>query len=232
MKTPPNDLQENVTWAACTNKRPNSMGISYRSLIDRVHAEEYGFYCKPPFVVLDFDTRETNALRIIRDFRTFTDITPNGYHVICKGYWNGDKKVIQLDEGELRVKTSGYVVWYGNPSQKWPVIHNRQEVMDSLAGEYFTQVRKTVQQTFTATEDAVLQMVMADERFRKLYETGDWYVWFPSQSEADYFFCKVVSDCYGTQAMADDLMQSSALMRSKWNRGDYKERTLDAAFRS
>ena len=70
------------------------------------------------------------------------------------------------------------------------------------------------------------------ERFRRLYN-GDWQSNYSSQSQADLALCVMLS--FWTQGDArriDRLFRRSGLMRSKWTRRDYRERTIQRAIES
>jgi putative DNA primase/helicase len=68
-------------------------------------------------------------------------------------------------------------------------------------------------------------------RFIALYDDGDWEgEGFPSQSEADLALCSMLGFwCGGNTAHVNSLFRRSALMREKWLRNDYRERTLATA---
>lgn len=65
------------------------------------------------------------------------------------------------------------------------------------------------------------------EKFRKLYNDGD-YSEYGSQSEADCALCAMIAFSTGADPqMIDMVFRSSALMRDKWNRDDYRESTIE-----
>ena len=65
------------------------------------------------------------------------------------------------------------------------------------------------------------------EKFRKLYNDGD-YSDYGSQSEADCALCAMIAFRTGADPqMIDTVFRSSALMRDKWNRDDYRESTIE-----
>lgn len=69
----------------------------------------------------------------------------------------------------------------------------------------------------------------AGERFRRLYDQGD-FASFPSQSEADFDLHKTLAfwTAWDRERM-ELLFRNSALMREKYNRTDYREPTIEAA---
>lgn len=68
-----------------------------------------------------------------------------------------------------------------------------------------------------------------DGKFRTVYERGPEGL-FASHSEADAFLCsKVAFWSDRDPAVMDSVMRESALMRDKWDRDDYRERTIKKA---
>ena len=65
------------------------------------------------------------------------------------------------------------------------------------------------------------------EKFRSLYCDGD-FSGYGSQSEADCALCAMIAFRTGADSqMIDTVFRSSALMRDKWNRDDYRESTIE-----
>lgn len=70
-------------------------------------------------------------------------------------------------------------------------------------------------------------------KFSDLYEAGRWSDYFASQSEADLCLCSMLAFwCNRDPEMVDRLFRSSALYRAKWDRDDYRERTISLAVNS
>jgi putative DNA primase/helicase len=70
------------------------------------------------------------------------------------------------------------------------------------------------------------------DRFSRLY-VGEWRSTYESQSQADLALCGMLS--FWTQGDAhriDGLFRRSGLMRPKWDRRDYRERTIERAILS
>jgi putative DNA primase/helicase len=86
---------------------------------------------------------------------------------------------------------------------------------------------------FTAfTDDQVIEIARRStngERFWRLYN-GEWQSTYSSQSQADLALCAMLS--FWTEGDADRidrLFRRSGLMRGKWDRRDYRERTIQRA---
>jgi hypothetical protein len=66
------------------------------------------------------------------------------------------------------------------------------------------------------------------DKFRRLWE-GDSSN-YPSHSEADQAFCNLLAFWSGRDPIRmDRIFRTSGLMRDKWEREDYRERTIEAA---
>lgn len=70
------------------------------------------------------------------------------------------------------------------------------------------------------------------KKFKKLYYSGD-YSDYGSHSEADLALCTLIAFRTGdAPEMIDAVFRSSALMREKWEREDYRTATIDAAIQA
>lgn len=75
----------------------------------------------------------------------------------------------------------------------------------------------------------ILDKCKRNEKFSQVFDSGYEGV-FPSHSEADAYLCGVVAFWADRDPqMIDDIFRMSALMRGKWNRVDYRERTIEKA---
>jgi putative DNA primase/helicase len=85
------------------------------------------------------------------------------------------------------------------------------------------------------TDDEVIRSACRaanGENFFRLYR-GDWQSTYSSQSQADLALCAMLS--FWTQSdvdRIDRLFRRSGLMRGKWNRRDYRDRTIQRAIES
>lgn len=83
---------------------------------------------------------------------------------------------------------------------------------------------------FTSLDNiTILDKCKRNGKFKQVFESGYEGV-FPSHSEADVYLCGVVAFWSDRDPhVIDELFRMSALMRGKWNRVDYRERTIDKA---
>lgn len=82
-------------------------------------------------------------------------------------------------------------------------------------------------------DDKVIQLALAarnGDKFRSLYVDGSLSGHLDDQSRADLALCQNLAFWVGAdEARIDRLFRSSALMRPKWERDDYRSRTIDLA---
>lgn len=75
----------------------------------------------------------------------------------------------------------------------------------------------------------ILNKCKRNAKFSQVFDSGFEGV-FPSHSEADAYLCGVIAFWSDRDPeMIDDIFRMSALMRGKWNRTDYRERTIEKA---
>ena len=67
-------------------------------------------------------------------------------------------------------------------------------------------------------------------KFASLFDGGNWKAYYPSPSEAELWLCARLAFYFNKDVDAIDRMfRQSALMREKWNRADYRNRTIGDA---
>ena len=129
--------------------------------------------------------------------------------------------------------TNRFAVFTGNVIWDEPL----KECTEALLTTLDKDMRKTQKQKYSEKRDggdkevfdivANLQKQKNGEKFRKLYNDGD-YSDYGSQSEADCALCAMIAFRTGADPqMIDTVFRSSALMRDKWNRDDYRESTIE-----
>ena len=83
-------------------------------------------------------------------------------------------------------------------------------------------------------DEAVIELIRRSKqatRFSQLFDQGEWEgAGHPSHSEADMDLCGILAFWSGGDAgQIDRLFRGSALMREKWLREDYRQRTINKA---
>lgn len=181
------------------------------------------------------------AAEIVETLDSFTEVSPSGtgFHVYVRG---------TLDD--LDGNRSGGVELYdsrrfftvtGDHVEDTPgVLRDRQDALEAVHGEHIADDTDTTRNGVSApsatrdidlSDQELLDRAMASgngEKIRRLW-AGD-TSGYPSQSEADLALCNLLAFWTGGDAeRIDRLFRQSGLYRDKWNRDDYRERTIDQA---
>ncbi len=132
-----------------------------------------------------------------------------------------------------------YFCWTGQHLAGTPeTIEDGQAELDALYQELVPDVQVIPNATpashFTCSrsDDEILMKARNapnGAKFRRLYDDGNWSG-YASQSEADAALCKMLAYWgEGDVSTIERLFEHSGLMREKWNRADYRERTINRA---
>ena len=129
--------------------------------------------------------------------------------------------------------TNRYGTFTGNTINSLSIADCTQAVLTTLDKE----MRKKLKAKYSAKRDgdrAVFDIVCDlrkqknGDKFIRLYDKGD-FSEYGSQSEADAALCALIAFRTGADPDAiDEVFRSSALYRSKWERDDYRENTINA----
>ena len=164
-------------------------------------------------------------------------ITPdkNGKNRLDKQfYMKNPHNGIELYIGGL---TNRFVAFTGNAVTDLPLKKCTTAVLTTLDKD----MRKTKKVKYSAARDGDreifdivcnLSKQKNSEKFNKLYYSGD-YSDYGSHSEADLALCSLIAFRTGSDPkLIDNIFRSSALMRGKWEREDYRTATIEAAIRA
>jgi hypothetical protein len=179
------------------------------------------------------------AQEIIQRFDSYTEISPSGegVHIIIKG---------KLPERGRKNPALGIEVYdskryftiTGNVLDGRSQIQERQPELDAFLPEYFkgeppetneASGRSTGIWSHLTDEEIIERAIKAanGNKFKQLWEK-DWQgAGYNSQSEADAALCVILGFYVGTNPeRIDKLFRQSGLYRDKWERLDYRERTI------
>ncbi len=226
------------TWASfreAAHRRGNYDGIGF------VFTEE------DDFVGVDLDgcrDRESGAverwaLEIVDELDSYTEISPSGtgLHILLMGNWpegrNRKGQIEVYDRGRFFTMTGRHLE--GTPR----TIESRQEQLLALGARVFGEAATSPnghkmprpESSNGLTDQEILQKAASSrsgEKFRRLLagDTSD----YSSASEADQAYCSLLAFWTGPDpARIDDLFRQSGLYREKWERPDYRERTIKKA---
>jgi putative DNA primase/helicase len=217
------------------------------------HAEEHGmsgvgfvFTEDDPFAGIDIDKcrdAETGeiepwARKIVAAFDSYTEVSPSGtgLHIFVKATLPGPNN----RKGPLEMYESGrYFTLTGEHLGGTPTeIHERQDVLERLYQHVF-KIEKASSATNghkpqTAPLDvgdedllALAKQAKNGEKFSRLW-SGDTSDYAGDDSRADLALCSLLAFWTdGDTERMDHLFRQSGLMRDKWNRDDYRERTFN-----
>jgi putative DNA primase/helicase len=186
----------------------------------------------------DLETGELDpaAAGIVADLDSYTEISPSGtgIHVVIRGRLRGSRNrrgpIEIYDRGRYFAMTGRLLE--GMPHSPMP----RQRELDAFVARLFPPA--------STTAVRFGPIVPADDRelleraFNARNGIGFSRLWngdtsgYPSRSEADLALCSRLAFWTGDDPdRIDQLFRSSGLFREKWQRADYRERTIARALR-
>lgn len=205
-----------------------------------------GFEFTPPYVGVDLDecrSRVTGqvedwAQRIIDQLKGYAEVSQSGtgIHIIVKG----DLPPGGRKRGGIEVYSEGrYFTMSGEHVEGTPLsVEPRTAEMAAFHSEHFPPAPPAPERPVPsapsnlADEDVLSRASTAANgwRFNALWH-GEWeHLGYNSQSEADLALCAILAFwCGRDTSRIDSLFRQSGLMREKWNRADYRSKTLALA---
>lgn len=207
---------------------------------------------------IDNNTYNNSMVKdIIDTMDTYTEISPsgNGFHLIftvdiskipiC--YDNeGNKKLdgkyyVKNTNKQLECYISGltnrFMTFTGNVFRNKPIADRTKEVMRFL-NKYMlkettsTAIRTTEEELEKASKivEETISRCSNFEKFKKLYNEGNIEDYENDESRADLALCNILAFyCGNNPQLIDYMFMKSNRYREKWNRKDYKERTIQKA---
>jgi hypothetical protein len=193
----------------------------------------YVFADDDPYCGIDLDAAlpasDRGAIICALDSYTETSVSGAGAHVIVRASVPAGRHPAGLgvfDHGRYFVMTGAHV--RGTPS----TIEERQAQLDDVLAHYLPRPKPPrPPQPIELDDRELLERAFRSRSgadFMRLYQ-GD-TSGFSSHSEADLAFCRTAAFRTGRDpARIDAWLRSSGLMRDKWERADYRQRTIEAA---
>jgi putative DNA primase/helicase len=199
-----------------------------------------------PFAGIDIDkcrdaqTGEIEpwAWKIVTAFDSYTEVSPSGtgLHIFVKATLPGPNN----RKGPLEMYESGrYFTLTGEHLSGTPTeIHERQDVLERLYRHVFKIEKASsatnghkprTAQLDVGDEDllALAKQAKNGDKFSRLWR-GDTSDYAGDDSRADLALCSLLAFWTdGDTERMDHLFRQSGLMREKWNRHDYRERTFN-----
>jgi hypothetical protein len=210
-----------------------------------------GFCLISPYIGADFDgcrapggLIERWAEEILGELDSYSELSPSGtgVHNITKGELPPGPR--QKDFGDREHHGIGlydaargrYLTMTGCRISDDAVIRERTKELQRIHARLFPpqppkMKTKTKAGTSLPDDDLIARAQNANDggKFARLWD-GQWKGEYPSQSEADLALCMRLAFWANRDAVRiDALFRRSGLMREKWEREDYNERTIAAA---
>lgn len=208
-----------------------------------------GFMLTPPYVGIDLDncrnteTGELNdwAKALLNKFKSYAEISPSGrgVKILLKGTLPGgghhNDKIGVFQKARYFCLT-GHVINGCSEirscqkelddliKREWPDDFRKQgEPKLSTAAHDFTELTNADLELYEKASNAANGV-----KFFRLWE-GIWEGDYPSQSEADAALCAMLAFWTQDLERIDRLFRASLLYRDKWERQDYREKTIGRA---
>ena len=224
---------------------------------NQFQASGLGLKIPKGFFLLDIDHKDISdpfAQLMLSRFSSYAEVSPSGKGIHIIGQCDITKLPVHFDDRRKRLVldseyyqkrsdiglelyigdiTNRYGTFTGNTINSLPIADCTQAVLTTLDKE----MRKKPKAKYSAKRDggrAVFDIVCDlrkqknGDKFIRLYDKGD-FSEYGSQSEADAALCALIAFRTGADPDAiDEVFRSSALYRSKWERDDYRENTINA----
>lgn len=201
----------------------------------------YVFSSDDPFTGIDIDHCISNGKlkdevrEIIINFNSYTERSQsqNGIHIIIKGRIPGDRNRTGIFE---MYDQERFFVVTGDHVKHTPLtVEDRQHELNEFYKQLFPQRQISPETSYiseTPIQDDQIILELArkaknGQRFEMLY-SGKWSA-YNSQSEAEQALCNMLAFYTKNPEQIDRLFRNSGLMRDKWERDDYRERTISKA---
>ncbi len=216
--------------------------------IETHHCDGVGFVFSKddPYCGIDLDhcrdpetcNVESWAEEIVKRFNSYTEVSPSGtgLHILVRGQLPPDgrrKDRIELYDAQRYFTVTGNRIGGSN------TVEDRQAELDAFHAEIFPPKEAVVAPLASPAaldlDDATLlaraRTATNGAKFAQLFDRGGWReAGFSSQSEGDLALCGTLAFWTGRdQGRMDRLFRQSGLYRSKWDRPDYRAKTLDRA---
>lgn len=224
---------------------------------NQFRASGLGLKIPKGFFLLDIDHKDISdpfAQLMLSRFSSYAEVSPSGKGIHIIGQCDITKLPVHFDDRRKKLVldseyyqkrsdiglelyigdiTNRYGTFTGNIINSLPIADCTQAVLTTLDKE----MRKKPKAKYSAKRDgdrAVFDIVCDlrkqknGDKFIRLYDKGD-FSEYGSQSEADAALCALIAFRTGADPDAiDEVFRSSALYRSKWERDDYRENTINA----
>jgi putative DNA primase/helicase len=208
------------------------------AIVEAGKADGVGLALEPPYVGIDLDDAlpEIEQHAVMAALDSYSERSPSGegHHVVIRASLNGHGRhpqgigVFQVDR--LFYFTGAHV--HGTPT----TIEERQAELERVLDQYLpkqppARASRPAQPVSLNDQELLEKAGRADNgpKFERLWN-GDTSGYDNDESRADLALCDLLAFWTGRDPdRIDRLFRSSGLMRDKWERDDYRERTIETA---
>jgi putative DNA primase/helicase len=182
------------------------------------------------------------AASIVMQLDSFCEISPsgNGVKLIVRGSKNGTTRCSTTKtpwggKFECYDRARFWTITGNNLTGTPLEIAERQAELDAVLAEYLPTIvidhdADRSASTVDLDDQELLEIALQDEKFRRLYVDGDTSEYGGDDSAADLGLCNKIVFYFGRDfGRIDRIFRSSALVRLKWERQDYREWTITKA---
>lgn len=178
-----------------------------------------------------------DAQCIITMLASYTEVSPSGggLHIICRGTLPAGRRRrgwIEMYDSARYLCVTGFHV-PGTP----PIVAERTAELAAVHRRWLSDPpmprptgRPRPLRAARGRDVVATARHRYGERFARLW-TGDWSA-YGSPSEADLALCNMLARCGADTSTIASAVASSGLARGKWQRADYRERTIALALAS
>ena len=174
----------------------------------------------------------TDIVNHMRDQFIEVSQSGSGVHILALGdipkSFKNSKNGVEMYNDRRFVSMTGRAIREGEPHEDVDAVRYVFETYRTPEKEQ-KHVRREIS-TLERDDRWIIDHAMQRGKFRELY-AGSWRsLGYGSQSEADIAMCNILAfwcDCNPDQM--DRIFRSSGLYRDKWDRADYRNRTLETA---
>jgi hypothetical protein len=188
--------------------------------------------------VKDGNLINNQAIEIIKQLNSYSEISPSGTGV--KIFLKGKKPGPKCRKGNIEIYDANrFFTITGNHLGGTPFeVHNRTKELETLYHQLWpkkapddSNPQKDPPANHSISDSKIIEKAMAAKnggKFSTLWR-GD-HSEYPSQSEADLALCQALAFWVGADSThIDALFRQSGLYRDKWDREDYRDRTINEA---
>lgn len=198
------------------------------------------------FVGLDIDDfvslSEEDRARAVTDLKTlntYTEVSPSatGVHALAKGHLLAGFRNRNAQLNYEIYKDGRFFSFTGRVISNTRQIEERQAEIYSLHSQRFPAkpVYSPIdgKSSYLSDDQVIdkLRNARNADKFKKLW-SGDYCDFGGDKSSADFAFCRMVGFYTQSPTQIERIVTKSGLMRDKWDRADYAQRTIDRALRS